>query len=515
MSSVSRTHKSLHNSIVAMLYYAVGLLLSFFSRKIFLDYLGTEILGLNTTAQNLLQFLNLAELGIGSAVGFSLYKPLRDEDIDTVNEIVNLQGMLYKRIGIFIMAGACVLMGFFPWIFKKMELPLWYAYASFGVLLFSSLLGYFVNYKQIILTSNQKNYKVQYSYTSVNLIKIICQMAAVYWLPNGYVWWLVLEAVFAAIASWALHYTTIKDFPALKKVQTKYSVLKSKHTIMVTKIKQLFFHKIAGFALTQSSPLIIYALIDLTLVALYGNYMLIIAGIQKIVFAMFNGMDAGVGNLVAEGDEPKIRYVFFELFSIRFVIAAVLAFAFYLLGTPFVVLWIGQEYVLPMSTLFLLTISLYIMISRFTVDTFLNAYGLYGDIWAPISETVLNIGLSVWIGYYFGLNGIIFGVIVSQVLIVIIWKPIYLALKKMNKFIGVYFLTYFTHLAIGVFLAIIILYLFDPFLERLKSNYVWLIGEGLAIVIVYAFSLIISLYFISPGMKAGTLRFKRILMRKG
>ena len=150
MASTSRTAKSLKNSVIAMGFYLINLGLQFFSRKIFLEYLGTEILGLNTTAMNLLQFLNLAELGISSAVGFTLYKPLHDNDKTTVNEIVTLQGHLYRRIAYLIIVGAAILMCFFPLIFKKISLPLWYAYGSFGVLLFSALLGYFFNYRQIV-----------------------------------------------------------------------------------------------------------------------------------------------------------------------------------------------------------------------------------------------------------------------------------------------------------------------------------------------------------------------------
>ncbi|MDE7237703.1 MAG: sugar transporter, partial [Paramuribaculum sp.] len=205
MDSSSRTAKSLKNSTVAMTFYVINLALQFFSRKIFLEYLGSEILGLNTTAMNLLQFLNLAELGISSAVGFTLYKPIHDGDRQTINEIVTLQGHLYRRIAWILIAGAAVLMCFFPWIFAKMELPLWYAYASFGVLLFSALLGYFVNYRQIVLSASQQDYKVIYSYKSVMILKVAFQMFAVWRLPDGYVWWLVFEALFAAIASWTLH----------------------------------------------------------------------------------------------------------------------------------------------------------------------------------------------------------------------------------------------------------------------------------------------------------------------
>lgn len=156
-----------------MAFYVVTLLLQFFSRKIFLEYLGTEILGLNTTAMNLLQFLNLAELGINVAVGFTLYKPLHDHDSNAVNEIVTLQRYLYRRIAFIIIIASGILMCFFPMIFAKITLPLWYAYASFGVLLFSALLGYFVNYTQTVLTANQEDYKVYYGFKSVMIIKTL------------------------------------------------------------------------------------------------------------------------------------------------------------------------------------------------------------------------------------------------------------------------------------------------------------------------------------------------------
>lgn len=169
----SRTSKSIKNSSVALVFYFINLILQFFSRKIFLDYLGAEVLGLNTTATNLLQFLNLAELGVGAAIACTLYKPLAEKDTDTINEIVSLQGWLYRRIAWIVIAGSVVLMAFFPWIFAKMPLPLWYAYASFGVLLVSGLLSYFVNYKQIVLSADQQEYKIQYSYKASMLAKLL------------------------------------------------------------------------------------------------------------------------------------------------------------------------------------------------------------------------------------------------------------------------------------------------------------------------------------------------------
>ena len=100
MSESSRTAKSIKNAKVALIFYFINIVLQFFSRKVFLDYLGAEVLGLNTTAQNLLGFLNLAELGIGSAISYALYRPLFNKDSQTINEIVSVQGWLYRKVAV-------------------------------------------------------------------------------------------------------------------------------------------------------------------------------------------------------------------------------------------------------------------------------------------------------------------------------------------------------------------------------------------------------------------------------
>lgn len=215
--SESRTVNTFRNSSIALVYYGVSLLLNFVSRKVFLDKLGTEILGLNTTANNLLSFLNLAELGIGFAISFALYAPIATGDKDTINEIVSLQGALYKRIALLIIGGAVILSFFFPLIFAKMALPLWYAYASFGVLLYSALLSYFINYRQIILTASQQDYKITLSYKACLLIKILVQIFVLSYFPNPYIWWLATEFLFTTIASVWLNVIIKKNHPYLKK----------------------------------------------------------------------------------------------------------------------------------------------------------------------------------------------------------------------------------------------------------------------------------------------------------
>lgn len=469
--SDSRTSKSIKNSSVALIFYAINLLLQFFSRKVFLEYLGNDILGLNTTAMNLLQFLNLAELGISTAVGFTLYAPIAHKDKDTINEIITLQGKLYKRIALMIIGGAIILMAFFPLIFGKITLPLWYAYASFGVLLFSSLLGYFYNYRQVILSASQQDYKIQYSFKTVQLLKIVVQIFVIKYSSFPYLWWLILEGGFAILSSMSLTWMTNRTFPWLKNINMPFKTLKKKYPEFTKKIKQLFIHKIGTFVLTQSSPIIIYAYTSLATVTYYGNYLLIITGVQQLMSAIFNSLTAGVGNLVVESNLKKIWEVFDELFSIRFFISSVICFTIYQITPYFIRAWIGSEYVMSNITLVLMVITLFINLTRYTVETFINAYGLYQDVFAPAIEAALNIGLSIIFGYLWGLNGILLGVVVSLVVIVLFWKPYFLFTRALKGFLKLYIAIYLKHLLIFIISGCFCQYIISSFINLTDNTW--------------------------------------------
>lgn len=496
-----------------MAMFLINFALQFYSRKVFLNYLGTEILGLNTTATNLLQFLNLAELGISSAVGFTLFKPIHDQNYQTINELVTLQKHLYRRIAYIVIIGAGVLMAWFPWIFSKMQLPLWYAYGSFGVLLLSALLGYFVNYKQIVLTASQQDYKVQLSYKSVLLFKLLAQIIAVSYFKHGYVWWLVLEAVFAIISSVSLHITTIKTCAYLETADKTFRDLRESYPVFTLKIKQMFFHKIGGFALQQCSPIIIYAYASLTLVALYGNYYMIILGIISLMAAAFNSMGAGVGNLVAEGDKEKIINVFWELFSARFCIVASLCFCAYTLIPSFVTLWIGPEFLLPPSTLILLIMILYIQMFRFLVNCYLDAYAMTRDIWAPIVEAVLNIGGSLILGHFWGLNGILLAVVLSLVIMVEGWKPFFLIREGMVYSVKKYIERYVGHLVLAAvtFVIGLIILSYIPFSHSSSNSWLAFIGNALLNLTLYVFLLSGMLYLSFQSFRSFVKRLRDLI----
>lgn len=505
-----RTRNSLRNSFVAVGLQLVALLIGFWSRRIFLNHLGTELLGLNTTAVSLLQFLNLAELGIGSAIAVTLYKPIFEGNRQEIKEIVALQGWLYKIIACIVIVGSIVMSFFFPAIFSKSELPLWYAYASFGVLLYSSLLGYFVNYKQILLDAHQLNYKIQLSTKTVALLKLVAQAFAVKYMDNGYVWWLGLETAAATVMSIILSRTVNRNFPFIKEKVQNPSVLRHKYPEVAIKVKQLFVHKIASFAIFQTTPIIIYTFASLTLVAKYGNYLIFTNNLNLILAACFTGLTAGVGNMIASRENDLTMKVFRELFSIRFLMTAVCSICLWFLVDPFISLWIGEEYILDRSTLMLIIIYFYIQNSRTTVDTYKDAYGLFRDVWAPIAESILSLGLAVIGGHFWGINGILGGFIIGEILIVKIWKPIFLFKYGLQQPFRIYLWLNVKHLLVGVavFAIMCLAWTWMPFDASVSfGNFFIVAGIVFVLCTVVLFAL---LYGLEKGMRGAVKRIKHL-----
>lgn len=425
MVVVSRTERVLQNARVALFFYFLNLLLQFFSRKVFLDCLGAEILGLNTTAQNILQFLNLAESGIAAAVAFALYKPLRQSNRQEINEIISIQGWFYRRVACFVICGSFVMMASFPWVFAKANIPLFYAYGTFIAFLISSLLGYFANYKMVLLSADQKDYKVTICTQGVKVTKIVIQIAAVYSFTYGYIWWMIFEIVGAIFTSICLNRCIRNEYPWLRPNQQIDTNHRKHYDYVLIRVKQLFFHKVGGYVLTQTTPLIIYLFTSLTVVAIYGNYLLMMGGCVALIEAIFRGTYAGVGNLVVEKDTKLIEQTFYKLVTLKLFLSGVICSGILFLSESFISLWVGPNFTMPKDAMIIMTLIYFIQMSR-TCDIFLSAFGLFKDIWAPIAESVLNICLSIIFGYFWGLSGILLGVFISQVLVVNSWKVYFL-----------------------------------------------------------------------------------------
>ena len=497
----SRLQKSLLNARINIIFYFISLFLSFFSRKIFLEKLGSDFVGLTGTVSNLLDFLNLAELGIGAAVGTVLYKPLFNNDRSSINEIISVFGYFYRKIGLIILTAGIILSCFLPLIFRGTTFNLaliYYVYFSF---LSTALIGYFANYKQTLLGADQRNYVITAYFQTSNLIKALIQMALAYYTQN-YFYWVTIELSFGIIYSFILNWKIKQVYPWLKSEVTSGKILKAKYPLVMTYSKQLFVHKIGSLVQFQIKPLLIYSFVSLKIVAYYGNYSLIIDKLSLLINNVLGSTGAGVGSLIAENDYIKIKRVFWELTSLRYFIAGVLVFSVYYLINPFIILWIGSKYILSNTALILILCNMYIAQTRGTNDQFMYGYGLFNDLWAPITEAAISILVSFIAGYYWGLEGVLSGSVVSMFLIIVLWKPYFLFRKGFKDKIYLYWKEIIKCILLFVITWLCIRFLISK-LTFIDPNYNYLHWFIFAIIIVFTFSLIyaVLMYFFSIGFK--------------
>ncbi len=511
--SASRTKRTIQNSKVSLILFVIQIFVGFYSRKIFLNYLGDEVIGLNTTLGNILNFLNLAELGIGVAMATSLFKPLHDNDQKTIVEILTVQGILYRRIALLLCILSIPVLIAIPFIFPNTECGLLYIYVAYIVFLSGSLFGYLWNYKQVLIEADQKSFKLTPWIHAVRYAKIFTQIGCLLFTSLGIWSWIGVEFIDNVVTVFVINRIIRKEYPWLHQSQDNSKVLLQRHKVLLTKTKQMFMHKIGGFVLYQTSPLIIYAFVSLEIVTYYGNYMLLIGYCTSLMSVVFGNMTASIGNLIAEKNKQHTIAVFWELFTSRIWIGSIACFSIYICIGPFINLWIGEKYILGENTLLLLVSYMFIQISRSVIESYKDAFQLFGDIWAPIIEASINLGGSIFFGYLWGLNGVLIGVNISLILVILIWKPYYIFRHGMKASVLPYYVQYIMHLTIFIISAAIVkkaINLFDVIEIKIPTMAcVLFLG-----IIVYAIITYAMLFCCTNGMRLFTARIKNILTHK-
>lgn len=465
MKNESRVKKTMLNAKMNLICYFISLITAFFTRKILLDYLGAEFIGLTGTLGSLLSFLNLAELGIGTAIGYVLYKPIADGDKFKINEVISVLGYLYRKIGYAIFAGGVILSFFLPLIFPNTSFSLGVVYVGFYAYLTTSLIGYFVNYHAALLSADQRNYIVTGYFQMTTTLKVILQMVLAIYTGSFYVY-LIVELLSGIINASILNWKINKTYPWLKSEIKLGRELYKKYPEISTYTKQIFAHRVGGVVQGQLTPFLIYTFVSLPVVALYTNYTLLTQKVENLISATINSTSAAVGNLIAEGNKQNILKVFRELLALRMFIASIVASCIYTLSSPFIGVWLGEEYILPNSVTALIAILSGLRIARGVLDQFCYGSGLFADVWAPYAESAIMVTFAVIGGSQWGLAGVLLGPLASITAIIYIWKPYYLFSRGFKLPVFKYSSLFLTHITISSITFIITDIIYTSLLQQ-------------------------------------------------
>ena len=386
-------------------------LLGFVTRKIFVDEVGVEYLGLNGLLQNVLGIMTLLEGGFAGSVVYNLYKPVAEDDRPKILALLQLYRRIYIYIAIGVVIFGLLLYPFIDVIIKDAD-DLDYVSIVYFIFLFNSIVGYFTAYKWSLINVSQQNYKL----TIVNLVYQVglnlSKLAILYYTQN-YIAYLVVESFFGVGLNWAIVKKADHLFPYIKTKQ-KYVLDKATKTNIATNMKALFLNKLGGFFMHGTDNIIISAFVGVATIGLYSNYTLIVGTVRSVAGQALNSFSESVGNLIATESSDKVYDVFKVTFLVNFLVASIPVVVLHNILTPFVRWWLGEQYAIGYPVLCVVLANFYIDLMRETVMMYKNKAGIFvNDRFTPLMQGCINLVLSYLLVQVWGLFGVLIATTIS------------------------------------------------------------------------------------------------------
>ena len=307
MNEKARSENVLRNAWVGILFHTLTLVLGFVSRTVFIHILSSEYLGLNSLFTNILTILSFAELGIGNAIDFSMYKPIADNNQDKLKKLVNFYKKTYTTIGLIILIVGILLIPFLNMIITDAPNLKESIYVIYLFFLADTAISYFFSYKTSIISADQKNYII-IVYTHIfKVIQVIVQLVILYFTKN-YLLYLGIQVATTFLTNFYLAKKAEKMYPFVKKLGKETITLKEKKGIF-TNVKALFIYKFGSVILNGTDSIIISKMLGLVTLGLYSNYQLLLNAIIQLLNQLFNSFTSSIGNLIAKGENLKTKLV--------------------------------------------------------------------------------------------------------------------------------------------------------------------------------------------------------------
>ena len=402
MDSTSRTKNSIRNMTFGITTQCIVLLINFISRSIFIYVLGIEYLGINGLFSNILSILSLADLGMGTAMMYSMYNPLANRDEKKLAALTRY----FKRIYIIIALSITVIgLALLPFLrdLVILEQPIKYLELYYLLFLADSVASYLFSYKTLIIYSDQKMYLLKmYSFAFV-IIKFLVQTVIIFTTHN-YILYLTIQVICTFLSNMCSAKKADKIYPYINKEETLEDSEKKK---IFSDIKAIFLYKIGGVILNSTDNIIISVIIGTIFVGYYSNYTMIVNSILIFTTTIFNSIHSSVGNLNTSNDREYQYKIFNTLNFAAFWIFGFCSICLYVLFNDFISLWVGEKYILGTAVVQMIVFNFYLAGILNPINVFKDTTGLFKSTrYIPILSALINIAFSIILGKTMGMFGI-------------------------------------------------------------------------------------------------------------
>lgn len=416
---LERTKNTARNAAYGYLSRLVLMIFPFLTRGLFIRLLGSEYLGLNGLFSSILTVLNMSELGFSSAIVVHMYRAIAADDGKTINALLNYYRKIYHIVGTVILCAGCAVIPFLPRLIRGSYPADINLTAVYLVFLLDTALSYFLfAHYSCLLGAFQRNDLATKIELLVKLLMYALQISVLLVSRNYYVYLFIMPLCTVArnlMTCFAARRAFPEYVPAGK-------VSKNTKKDIGTMVRGAMIGKAAGVCRNSFDSVFISMFLGLTATAIYGNYYYIMDTISCLAQIPIHAATGGAGNSVAMESQEKNHADMMRMNFLYMWAAGWCAICMLCLYQPFMKLWTGEQMLLPVSTMVLFCVYLYVLKIGDVMAIYSGTKGLFWEQrYITIAEAVGNITLNYFLGKHFGIAGILWATIITMLVINFLW----------------------------------------------------------------------------------------------
>ncbi len=504
--SESRTKNSVKNATINVAAKILTMICAFVIRTIFLKYLGDQYTGVSTLFTDLLNILSFTELGIGTAVSFSLYKPIAENNDYRIAQLMKLYKYIYLAISCVVLILGILLIPFldlFVTDVPDIKESITIIYIMYVI---KTSLSYLLVYRSTLVIAKQKQFIVTGIESTCTAIKTVFDVILLITTRNFMVYlWLEIARVIATNLIISMY--SKRDIP---NVNVDVRIEKKDLLSLFKDVKDVFLYKVSGIVLSSTGSVITSMFVNVASVTLLSNYNMIVSALNNMIYQVTSAMTASVGNLAAVKTKDEQREVFYTVNFLSFVFSLVECTGLWMCANSFVELLWGEQYVLSSSVVALLCINAFVVNMHLSVDMFRTANGMFrkGRL-RPLATAIINLTVSLIAVQYLGLFGVWLGVVVARLATQTWYDPKIVFNNIFNCSVKKYYLKYVCYLFVTVGICIIGTFLLNCLPESAIIRFVF----GFLYAVIISVGIIILLFRKTKEYR-NTIVYVRAILKK-
>ena len=413
---MARTKNSIHNIIYALCLQGITVVANFAIRTIMIHRLGMQATSLNGLFTEVLAALSMAEMGVGTAIVYNLYKPLAENDHKKVRQLMGLFKSAYRIIAAVTFMIGLALCPWVHYLVNSIDYSLNYIRLVYMLFVADLSMSYLFSYKVSLMNADQKSYIQSKVSIAIKPIEVIVKIAVLLTTSN-FVVYLLFSVLLTFLGNLARSYVVDRYYPWLGK--NEELLPKEEKKEVFANIKNLFIKSLSGKITSSTDNMLISALVDTLQVGYYSNYSLPIGVFRQLTNQIaYGGVGASMGNMLATESEEKCTKVFYRLEYLFFVIGSLAAVCVYCCIDSFILIWLkSEEFLLAKSVVFICCLNLFIEVINRPLWSIMEVSGLFKyDKYVSIAGSVVNLLVSIVLGIKIGMSGIFIGTFMTYLI---------------------------------------------------------------------------------------------------